>query len=130
MLRLRCTTVKRKYVYKYEELKVMFVYMSKIELNSSTALSDSSKTVFKKTSIFEGLSGLFIVCTYLSSASTDHKNFSGRGEFNSILYENARKSAKLVKDFHCPKRKELIEKPGFLTLVKIFTTQLKDMKNL
>jgi hypothetical protein len=84
-------------VYKYEELKVMFVYMSllvvhalihrsstnanwnpfqrnlksltsfadflafsyKIELNSSTALSDSSKTVFKKTSIFEGLSGLF-----------------------------------------------------------------------
>jgi hypothetical protein len=45
-------------------------------------------------------------------------------EFNSILYENARKSAKLVKDFHCPKRKELIEKPGFLTLVKIFTTQL------
>ena len=51
----------------------------KIELNSSTVLSDSSKTVFKKTSIFEGLSGLFIVCTYLSSASTDHKNFSGRG---------------------------------------------------
>jgi hypothetical protein len=51
----------------------------KIELNSSTALSDSSKAVFKKTSIFEGLSGLFIFCTYLSSASTDHKHFSGRG---------------------------------------------------